>query len=309
MSDIKPIIEESLILDLLNKSFDQPIEQLESIQGGHMAQVFSFRSGSDDLVIRFTKENLGSFQKEKFIYDNFATPTLPIPPIIKLGEIGNLYYAISKKMTGRELTALSKDEYMQTLPSNMQTLLAIHQSDVGRFTGYSWIGDDGNGMAQSWEEALTSVIKENPDDFYGRWHTLFDTTFLDRKYFETVYQHMVSLIPFCSADRYLIHRDYEYNNVLAENGKVTAVLDWEQASYGDFVYDIAYLNFWRTELDLASPFHDFYAQHGMDLSHFEKRIACYTLYNGLDGLRFFAKAGNPEAGQTVQKIIEPYLAM
>ena len=149
MDDIKPIIEESLILNLLNETFKEPIEALSSIQSGLMAQIFSFRSGSDDFVLRFTKENLGSFEKEKFIFDTFASPDIPIPPIIKLGKLDGLYYAISKKMTGRELTALSEEEYFETLPSNMQTLLAIHQSDVSRFSGYSWLGAAGNGMGET----------------------------------------------------------------------------------------------------------------------------------------------------------------
>ena len=130
---------------------------------------------------------------------------------------------------------------------------------------------------------------------------------LDRDYFEMVHQRMSSLIPFCPKDRYLIHRDYEYNNVLAENGKITAVLDWEQASYGDFVYDIAFLDFWRGDLDLATPFRDFYAKNGMDVSNFDKRFACYTLYLGLDGMRFFAKTNNPDAIKGIQKTIEPHL--
>ncbi|MEM7335207.1 MAG: hypothetical protein AAF490_24225, partial [Chloroflexota bacterium] len=78
-------------------------------------------------------------------------------------------------------------------------------------------------------------------------------------------------------------------------------------SYGDFVFDIAYLDFWRDGIDLASHFYDFYRENGMDVTHFDERIACHKLYLGLDGMRFFAKIENPEAIKTIQKIVESYL--
>ncbi len=306
MTDIKPIIEESLILNTLAESFEQPIKELAPIESGHIAKVFSFSAGDDEYVLRFTKKNMGSFKKELLIYENFAAPNIPIPPIIKSGELADLYYAISKKMSGQELSALSKEAYFNTLPSNMATLLAIHQSDVSQFEGYSWMDDNGNGLENSWEQALKRIMEEDPDDFHGNWHTLFDTV-LDRAYFDSVYQKMVSLIPYCATERYLIHRDYEYNNVLAQDGKITAVLDWGQASYGDFVFDIAYLDFWRVGIDLASHFYDFYHAQGMDVSHFDERLACHTLYIGMDGLRFFGKMNNQDAISTIQAILEPYL--
>ena len=309
--DIKPIIEESLILDLLTKTFDRPVTELAPIESGHIAKVFSFRADDGAYILRFTNKKMGSFAKEKFVYDNFVSPKIPIPPLIKVGELDQvgLYYAISQKMPGRELSALSKDEYFETLPSNMETLLAIHQSDVSRFSGYGWLQDNGtgNGHAPSWAEALSGIMTEDPDDFYGRWHTLFDTTPLDRSYFEAAYEKMCSLLHFSPQDRYLIHRDYDYNNVLAENGKITAVLDWESVSYGDFVHEFAHLDFWRSNVDLATPFRDFYAKNGMDVSNFEQRFACSTIYLGLDGLRFFAKIGNFEPMERIKQVLEPHL--
>ncbi|MEM7335241.1 MAG: aminoglycoside phosphotransferase family protein, partial [Chloroflexota bacterium] len=235
MSDIKPIIEEPAMRELLSRTFEPPIDNLVPIESGHMARVFSFGVEDREYVLRFTKEDSGSFKKEKMIYDQFARPTIPIPPLIELGTFNELYFSISQKMPGQELSALSKDDYFQVLPSNMKTLLAIHQSDVSQFSGYSWLGEDGNGVEASWEQALKRVMNEDPDDFFGLWHTLFDSL-LDRDYFELVYQKMVSLIPYCSKERYLVHRDYDYNNVLAKYGEITAVLDWGQVSYGDFVF-------------------------------------------------------------------------
>ncbi|MEM9778260.1 MAG: phosphotransferase, partial [Chloroflexota bacterium] len=107
--------------------------------------------------------------------------------------------------------------------------------------------------------------------------------------------------------RYLIHGDYDYSNVLAENRKVTAVLDWEQVRYGDFVYDIAYLDFYRSSVDLASRFREFYAENGMNLTHFDERFACYTIWMGLTGMKFFAKTDSLDGYRMSRKVVEKHL--
>ncbi|MEM8862238.1 MAG: phosphotransferase, partial [Chloroflexota bacterium] len=101
--------------------------------------------------------------------------------------------------------------------------------------------------------------------------------------------------------------DYDYSNVLAENGKITAVIDWEQVRYGDFVYDIVYLDFYRGNVDLASHFRQFYAANGMDLTHFDERFACYTIFMGLGGMKFFAKINNPSGYHMSKEVVEKYL--
>jgi aminoglycoside phosphotransferase (APT) family kinase protein len=61
----------------------------------------------------------------------------------------------------------------------------------------------------------------------------------------------------------LMHIDYWLGNILWQDDRITAVLDWEEASYGDPGYDVAYL---RLELamlgteTLADAFLDAYVQ-------------------------------------------------
>ena len=307
MGSVKPIVEHDVIFQLLHESFVEPIQAFAPVESGLIARVFSFRVGKTDYILRFTQSNMGSYQKELFVSQNLVAANVPIPDIVKTGSVGELFYAISKKMPGRELNTLSKDEYFQTLPSHAETLCGIHQTDICQQPGYGDLDENGVGNHPSWEAWLLSVNQENPEDFYGMWHTMFENTFLDRPFFELVYDHMADLFQFLPQKRYLVHGDYGYNNVLAENGQITAVLDWEHARYGDFVYDIAWISFWRQEYNLPEYFKSYYAEQGMDVTHFEQRLACYTCYMGLDGMRFFAKTNNPDAYQAVCDTLRIYL--
>lgn len=147
MESVKPVIEQAFILDLLKDNFEQPIQALTPVQGGMVAQTLSFRAGDEAHILRFISDSIEvSYQKEAFIYENFDSPKIPIPPILKVGQLGNLHYAISKKLPGRGLQSLSRGEYKQTLPSIIQTLYAIHQVDVSGWRGYGWLDDNGIGM-------------------------------------------------------------------------------------------------------------------------------------------------------------------
>jgi aminoglycoside phosphotransferase (APT) family kinase protein len=42
----------------------------------------------------------------------------------------------------------------------------------------------------------------------------------------------------------VVHGDFHHQNLLVEGDRVTAVLDWEQATAGDWRYDVSWLAFW-----------------------------------------------------------------
>ena len=307
---VKPIVEREQIHQLLTGHFGEPVQELEPVQGGQVAQALSFRVGGQEYILRINAGSLdASFRKEVLIFQHFASPAIPIPPIVKVGYLGDLVYAISHKMPGRGLEAISRAEYEALLPDLIRKLNAIHTCDVSRWPGYGLFDDAGKGMFADWRSSLAAIIdEERPDGFYGKWHTLFTTTFLEREFFDTVYNHMLSLLDRCPEERHLVHGGYGYNNVLAQQGKVTAVLDWIDARYGDFVYDIAWLDFWPRGIDFPGLIRQYYTGQGIALPHYEERIACYKAYIGLDAMRFYAKTQYLEAYRYTCQILRAILS-
>jgi hygromycin-B 4-O-kinase len=309
LKSVKPLLEPEQIQSLLRDFFGEPAQELEPVQGGEVAQTLSFRVGQQEYILRINSGALNaSFQKEAFIFRSFASPSIPIPPILEVGYYEDWVYAILPKLPGRGLMALSPQEYAEILPELIRTLYAIHTSDVSRWTGFGLFDDSGQGMAESWRGSLAGLMEEEePGSFFGNWHTLFTTTFLERDFFDTVYQFMLGRLDQCPEERYLVHGDFGYNNVLAHEGKLTAVLDWINAQYGDFVYDIAWLDFWGRGLDFPGLIRQFYIGQGMALPHYEERIACYQAYIGLNAMRFYAKIQNQEAYGYTRKVLSEVL--
>lgn len=305
MSDHKPSINTTQVLTLLQDHFALSITGLTPLEGGEVAQTFSFSVAGQDYIIRFNSSALAeAFAKEAYIFRHFTSPHVPMPTIEHLGQFQNFSYAISSKLPGQQLNKLPLEEFKRLIPALIETLVAIHQIDVRDRTGFGSFDAQGVGQSPTWRDHLAGVNQEEPEgQFFGKWHHLFETSFLERAYFESFYNRLVEALPYCPEERYLVHGDYGFDNVLAAEGAITAVLDWPNAKYGDFLYDVAWLDFWAAEANFHAQFHQYYLTHGWAIPHYTERIHCYQAYMGLNALRFFAKVGNHPAYQWVQSRI------
>ncbi len=293
MAGVKPDVDHDAVASLLEGHFDEPVSRLKPIEGGHVARTFSFAVGDAEYVVRFNRHMGANFEKEAFIAGRYASPAVPIPRIVHLGRFGDIRYAVSEKVPGSSLDALPPAEVAALVPALLDTLDAVHAADVAATMGFGVIGDDGNGLSSSWRDHLASVREPGPDwDFYGGWQALFETSFLDRAAFDQLYGRMADLLPFCPEHRFLVHGSFGFGNVLAAGRKITAVLDWIDAAYGDFLYDVAWLDFWSAGMDVAGIFRRHYADRGVAVPGYDERLRCYEGFIGLDASRFYAKAGD-----------------
>ena len=115
---------------------------------------------------------------------------------------------------------------------------------------------------------------------------------------------MLALSDACPEDPFLLHGGPGHGNVIVHEGKITGVIDWLDAQYGDFVHDIAALDLWVPEIDFAGRFERYYAAQGITVPAYTERLLCYECHISLDAFRFFAKARNePSYWWTRQRIL------
>ena len=306
MPDLRPVVDGNQVLALLNQHFTDPISDLTALEGGQVARTFAFRAGEEHYIVRFHKDNMlsSNFPKELYVYRKLAATTIPMPPILHVGRLGELHFAISCKVAGQMLEQHTPQEVERMLPQLMEMLDAIHQIDVSDTGGFGTFDYLGQGMSKSWHRYLLRVAEEEDErDYFGKWHHLFADTFLERDVFDRIYHHMLSLLQYCPSDRFLLHGNYSLRNILAENGKITAVLDWVDAKYGDFVYDLAAFDFWYPWLHVSERFQQYYQERQREIPFFAQRLLCYQCYHALGGLRFFAACANEQAYHFTRAII------
>jgi hygromycin-B 4-O-kinase len=88
--------------------------------------------------------------------------------------------------------------------------------------------------------------------------------------------------------------------MLAQDGKITAVLDWLDAGYGDFVYDLAVLDFWSPWLDIREASQAYHQQRQRELPFYSERLLCHECRQALEGL---AKSDHKEGYQMTRTLI------
>lgn len=302
MPDLRPVVPEAAMQALLHDQFDVPVSDVVPVEGGSVARTFAFRAGNQEYIIKFNLDRMlrANFPKEAYLWQRLSSTPIPMPPVLQVGRLGDLHYAISRKMPGVMLMRLTPGEIDSLLPQIMETLDTLHHVDVSETPGYGVFDDHGRGMTTTWHDFLRLIVhEERADDYFGRWHHLFDDTFLDRDVFDHIYAHMLRLLAYCPEERHLVHGGLSLTNLLADRGQLTAVLDWLDARYGDFVYDVAYLDFWTPSLHLRERFRTHYEELKIPVPAYDERVLCYQCYVTLGAMRFYAKAGQEQSYQVV----------
>src|SRR4051812_14793468 len=111
MPGVKPQLSEDAVRRLLTERFQAPEGLLTPVGGGQIAQTFAFTAGGQDYILRINRDNmLVNLEKEAYVARHFAAPGVPIPPILQVGRLDGLVYAIAPKMPGQPMTALPPAE-------------------------------------------------------------------------------------------------------------------------------------------------------------------------------------------------------
>lgn len=295
MPDLRPVVEHEQVLAALSQYFAMPITDLVPVEGGQVMRTFTFQAGARAYIVRFNHDNMltANLPKEAYLTRKLASSSIPMPPVLYAGRLDELYFAISPKVSGQMVENLGAQDVEQLMPEIIRVLDAIHHIDVSDAQGYGVFDYQGKGFASSWRGSLAIIAKEEDErDYFGKWYHLFDDTFLERALFKDIYRKMRDLLEFCPTERYLVHGNFSLRNLLAEQGAITAVLDWVDAKYGDFLFDVAGLDFWYPWLHVRERFQRYYQEQQVVIPAYEERLLCYQYYTALSAIRFYAKAGD-----------------
>jgi hygromycin-B 4-O-kinase len=311
MPDLRPVVEPAQVLALLDQHFHAPILDLTPVEGGQVARTFSFRVQEQEYIVRFNLDRMmdSNFPKEAYVVRKLAGTGLPLAPLLHVGRLGELHFAISPRLPGKMLEQHTPQEVLALLPQMLDLLEIAHSVDTSETQGYGVFNAQGRGEEASWHASLLKIADEEDErDYFGKWHRLFNETFLERDFFEKLYQRMKELLVFCPQERTLLLSTFTTRNLLAQDGKITAVLDLLDARYGDRVYDIVPMDFWWPPLGLRDAYLADQQRRGRELPYYAERLLCYECHHALGGLRFFAANGNEQGYWMTREIIQHKLA-
>jgi hygromycin-B 4-O-kinase len=290
MSKIKPSINMDNAMELLKK-LNITTDNISEISDGQIARTYTYTSGNKEFFIQFNQENMSQGTINEIIFNSdFSKRGIPLRKIISYGDYGIYKYSITQKAEGIAFDKLDKSNFINYIPEIIKTLKKIADTEL-LTSGYGWLDETGKGKFKSWREHLEFVREEEPGMFYENWHELFDTTFLEKDKFDLYYSKMEELFKYIPDVRQLVHSGYCGGNILLDNGGVSAILDWQDARYGDSVFDLAYMTFWMDKEQKNICIEEYIKVFGVNtnIDNLSERIRCYQFYTGIDGTEICSK--------------------
>ncbi|GGD67019.1 phosphotransferase family protein [Paenibacillus nasutitermitis] len=294
MSTIKADMDGQAAAVFLEEYWGEPASELIAIEQGQVNRAYFFRMKEQEYVVRFNNQGSG-FEKERYLSEKYGSERFPIPAIIGTGPVNGLYYAISKRAPGKTLIHYGGDQLSFLQSVLMELFAGLNQLDVTGTKGCGWILPSGEGSHTSWQEHLESSFDEEQPGFWQGWHGLFEGSFLDRDLFDSLYGRMLKLAAYSQGQRYLVHGDFHMGNLIAEGERITGVIDWEMAMYGDCLFDLATFHLWSPHVQLPELYYRHLQSQGRKMPYFEERLLSCLLCKGLDALRFYARTDDEPA--------------
>ncbi len=284
------LVELSEAEAFLREHFGADVQHVQEVGRGEWSVAFAYRLAGRDFVARFGFFD-EDFPKDRIVA-HYTSERVPIPQIEEIGPHKNGFFALSERACGNFLDQLDEQAMRAVLPNLLATLDAIREIELRDTGGFGlW---DARGIAHhaSWREALLDVVNDRPGQRIHGWRRSLEEVPEKRACFEQVAAFFATKVHLCPEEQHLIHNDLLNRNIFVDTQRITALLDWGDARYGDSLYDIAHLLYWWPwfsqwrNIDLLGEVERHYQTKKVDFPNFHERLQCYQLHIGLDSMAY-----------------------
>jgi len=216
------------------------VETMEPLGGGFWSTAYGFKSAGRELVARFGADR-SWFEADRSAMA-FASPDLPVPDVLEIGDGPGGAYAVSIRHHGSYLEAVRPEQSARSAPMLTRLLEALFlvPKSGDLLVGWHWQPARPEVGWRAW--LLESLVNDRER---GSLAKLASDPALERLFREAE-SRIKDLAADCPERRDLVHGDLLHANVLVgeDASQVNAVFSWKCSVRGDFLYDVAWCSFW-----------------------------------------------------------------
>lgn len=265
---------------------------LEPIAAGEWSRPYALTLDGQEAVVRFGIHG-EDFAKDQ-VMGQMSAANLPIPKVIELGVTPGGYFVVSERVHGTLIDDLDGPGMKAALPALLTALDAIRDIDVSDRTGFGGWNSEGVAPHHTWQDALLSRANDRPGDRTHGWRAALESSPTGAKPFDIAFARFKDLVDQMPSERHIIHNDLLSHNALVDGDRVSAIIDWGNSMYGDYLYDAAWLTYWWqwypkwADIDIRAELVKHWEQTGNLPANFEERLRCYEIHIGLDAQAYNA---------------------
>jgi hygromycin-B 4-O-kinase len=295
------------VADFIAERYGERAAGLAPLGAGEWSRAFAVQIDGKAMVARFGAY-ADDFAKDELMGRRHASE-LPIPMVTELDEAPGGYFALSERATGGFIDALDQAALRRVLPAFLRALDAIRDLTTASSIGFGGWTPDCRAPHRSWSEALLAIARESPR--VPGWRRALADSATGFEPFAAGYARLTELVTELPTERHVIHDDLLNRNVLVDAERITAVLDWGNAMYGDHLYDAAWLVYWWpwypdwAGIDIRAELAAHWDKSGGQPDNVERRLLAYQLHIGLDAMAYTAFKGHwDEVAQNAQQVMD-----
>lgn len=292
-------LKEAEIIQLVRRVTGKNPLGLAFLGSGMFSVAYKLDFNDSILVLRIGSNYLG-FLKDQWAYSLFPAGVLPIPAIIDKGPVTGYFYCFSEYKEGTRMDQLGQGDIEFLLPEIFRIHSLISAVELSGDCFFGFLDPSGRGIYPTWKAALTNfrdwpgIILSRRGERFLDWDQVYKKTFLEEELVRGFMEIIHDRLKFCPEIRGLIHGDFGFDNMLIQNGRVSAVIDWAECRCGDPLYDIASLHCHGGGIDYRSAFKDGMEKEAELPEYFDERIDCYMAHILLCGCWLDAQRGFEE---------------
>lgn len=226
------LLQKKIIDYILEKyNFGKIIDEPKFPDQGLGGVVFflKFDSGKE-IVVKYGQFVDSDFREINFIKKE--NPKFPVPEIYGFFEIENDFVILLEKLNGTLFRKIPNNEVHKYFDEVILTLNELHKIK----------------KENAWKKFLLSIFNGTTID----WKEIFERKNIDKKLLENSLEKIILKIKEINFDENncsLLHTDFNQSNFFVDekSKKITGVIDWEEAAFGDPIYDFSrfHLHLWH----------------------------------------------------------------
>jgi aminoglycoside phosphotransferase (APT) family kinase protein len=169
--------------------------------------------------------------------------------------------------------------------------------------GYGVFNDDCRTSYDSCRNFLIGTFAEDREGYWYNWREMFETTVLEREFFETYFREMENRISYCEGKRYLVNNNTFFVNMITDGKSSVGFPDWSRSGISDFLLDFAIMDLNKPYLKIPELLAAYCDRRGIIIPDFAERFLCMAYYKGIDGLRWHASIDDTVSCMSIMKSI------
>lgn len=220
--------------------------------------VGTLKSGEKiNFIIKSERGAFANFDNEIKVLNKITG--FPIPTVIETGKINNLRYIVMNKLDGEKLS----DIFKENKDADKSKYLFLYGKALGQI----------HNLNLKWDKARQREVNDVPNtQLYknlGTWES-------------EIIKYLKDTKPNIIMDTF-IHGDFHYGNILWEDYKISAILDWEYSGLGFKEQDIAWALILRPEQQFMDKLEDYksFLKGYNSVNTFDSSKLKWCLVNGL----------------------------